>query len=278
MLPFVVRQDTNDTSTDFGPRTDNAQDPGTLARPTAYLAAMQKAIIIGASSGIGRSLAAILVRNGYRVGVTGRRTDLLQSLRMPYPDKVHTLRMDVQDIESLEPACETLAADMGGVDLVVISAGIGIPNRALDVQKELDVIRTNVVGFTCIADWAMRRFQTQGHGHLVNISSIASLRGNGHAPSYNATKAYQANYLEGLRLNADKTRQPIHVTDIRPGFVDTDMAKGQRMFWMATPEKAASQIAAAIRQQCRVAYVTRRWTLIAWILKCLPYPLLRRVF
>ncbi|MBM3442464.1 MAG: SDR family NAD(P)-dependent oxidoreductase [Bacteroidetes bacterium] len=238
---------------------------------------MQNAIIIGASSGIGRSLAEILVGKGYRVGVTGRRTDLLESLRILNPDKVFTLRMDVQDIESLESACEALTTEMGCIDLMVISAGIGIPNRTLDFQKEHDVIRTNILGFTCIADWAMRRFQSQGHGHLVNISSIASLRGNGHAPSYNATKAYQANYLEGLRLNADKTRLPIHVTDIRPGFVDTDMAKGMRMFWMSTPEKAATQIADAIQRKRRVAFVTRRWVLVAWLLQWIPYPLLRRV-
>lgn len=238
---------------------------------------MKKAIIIGASSGIGRSLAAILARKGYHIGITGRRSDLLQSLRMQYPNNVYALPMDVQAIEILEAACEALAAEMGGIDLVVIAAGIGIPNRTLDFSKEHEVIRTNVTGFTCIADWAMRRFREQGHGHLVNISSIASLRGNGIAPSYNATKAYQANYLEGLRLNADKTGLPIHVTDIRPGFVDTDMTKGQRMFWLATPEKAAAQIATAIQRKRRVAYVTRRWALVAWLLQWMPYPLLRRV-
>jgi len=237
---------------------------------------MGKAIVIGASSGIGRALAEILVRMGYRVGITGRRLDLLESVRSKYPDMVHTLCMNVQETEGLEASCEALAASLGGVDLLVISAGIGIPNRRLDFEKEQDVIRTNVMGFTCIADWAMRRFQEQGHGHLVNISSIACHRGNGIAPSYNATKAYQANYLEGLRLNADKTCLPIHVTDIRPGYVDTDMTKGQRMFWLATPEKAAAQIAAAIRRKRRVAYVTRRWTLVAWLLQWMPYPLLRR--
>jgi short-subunit dehydrogenase len=237
---------------------------------------MGKAIVIGASSGIGRALAEILARKGYRVGITGRRLDLLESVRSQYPDMVHTLCMNVQETEGLEASCEALAASLGGVDLLVISAGIGIPNRRLDFEKEQDVIRTNVLGFTCIADWAMRRFQEQGHGHLVNISSIASLRGNGIAPSYSATKAYQANYLEGLRLNADKLGMPIHVTDIRPGYVDTDMTKGQHMFWLATPEKAAAQIADAIHRKRRVAYVTRRWALVAWLLQWMPYPLLRR--
>lgn len=243
-----------------------------------YFRHMGNAIVIGASSGIGRSLAGILAAKGYRVGITGRRIGELESLRKQYPDRMHALRMDVQAIESLESACEALANEMGGIDMVVITAGIGVPNRDLDFQKEYDVIRTNVTGFTCIADWAMRRFKEQGHGHLVNISSIASHMGSGHAPCYNATKAYQVRYLEGLRLNADKCRLPIHVTDIRPGFVDTDMAKGSKVFWMATPEKAATQIAAAIRRKRRVAYVTRRWALVSWILRCSPYPLLRRIY
>jgi len=238
---------------------------------------MGKAFVIGASSGIGRSLAAILAREGFQVGITGRRLDRLEALQRQYPQLMHARRMDVQDIAGLEAACEALAAEMGGVDLVIISAGIGIPNRKLDFARELDVIRTNVEGFTCIADWAMRRFQAQGHGHLVNISSVACLRGSGIAPSYNATKAFQANYLEGLRLNADKCRRPIHVTDIRPGFVDTDMTRGQRMFWLATPEKAAAQIADAIRQKRQVAYITRRWAWVAWLLKWMPYRMLRKV-
>lgn len=122
----------------------------------------------------------------------------------------------------------------------------------------------------------MRTFKAQGHGHLVNISSIASLRGGGIAPSYNASKAFQAIYFEGLRINADMARLPIHVTDIRPGFVDTDMTKGQRMFWLASPEKAARQIFQAITRKKRVAFITARWSLIAWLMKVMPYGIYRK--
>jgi short-subunit dehydrogenase len=100
----------------------------------------------------------------------------------------------------------------------------------------------------------MNYFKKQGHGHLVNISSIAGLIGNGEAPSYNATKAFQINYLEGLRLNAYKSRVNIHVTDVRPGFVDTDMAKGDGLFWVAPVEKAAQQIFTAIKRKRKVYY------------------------
>lgn len=178
---------------------------------------MEKAIVIGASSGIGMSLAGILVDRGYRVAVTGRRLERLETLRDRYPDRIIPKRMDVQDIGSLEAACDALTEELGGLDLLVISAGIGIPNKGLEFHKEQSVVRTNVEGFTCLADWAMRTFKARGHGHLVNISSIASLRGAGIAPSYNASKAFQANYLEGLRINAQMARQPIHVTDYAQG-------------------------------------------------------------
>jgi short-subunit dehydrogenase len=123
----------------------------------------------------------------------------------------------------------------------------------------------------------MNYFKKQGHGHLVNISSIAGVRGNGEAPSYYATKAFQINYLEGLRLNAYKSCVDIHVTDVRPGFVDTDMAKGEGMFWVAPVEKAAQQIFNAIQKKKKIVYVTKRWRMIGFLLKIMPYSILKKL-
>jgi len=123
----------------------------------------------------------------------------------------------------------------------------------------------------------MKFFKSQGHGHLVNISSIEGIRGNGLAPSYNATKAYQINYLEGLRLNVSKSKLPIFVTDVRPGFVDTAMAKGEGLFWVAPVKKAADQIYGAIKRKKNVVYVSKRWRLIGYILKAIPYSMLKRL-
>jgi short-subunit dehydrogenase len=101
--------------------------------------------------------------------------------------------------------------------------------------------------------------------------------GNGEAPSYNATKAFQINYLEGLRLNADKAGVEIIVTDVRPGYVDTDMAKGDGMFWVANVERAAQQIFTAIKRKKKVVYITKRWRIIGWLLRIIPYFLLRKL-
>ena len=238
---------------------------------------MKKAIVIGATSGIGKSISEILIQHDYSVGVTGRRLEMLKSLKETNPEKICYCQMDVQDLSSIESICKKLIHQLGGLDLLIISAGIGDENKWLNFSIENNVIKTNIQGFTCVANWAMNYFKKQGHGHLVNISSIAGLMGNGDAPSYNATKAFQINYLEGLRLNADKSGAEIIVTDVRPGYVDTEMAKGEGMFWVAPVEKAAQQIFTAIKQKRKVVYITKRWRIIGLLLKIIPYSILRRV-
>ena len=238
---------------------------------------MKKAIVIGATSGIGKSISEILILNGYAVGVTGRRLEILKSLKEKNTDKIFYCQMDVQELSSIETICDNLVNQLGGLDLIIISAGIGDENKSLDFTIENNVIKTNIQGFTCVADWALRYFKKQGYGHLVNISSIAGLTGNGEAPSYNATKAFQINYLEGLRLNADKSGSNINVTDVRPGYVNTDMAKGEGMFWVAPVEKAAQQIFTAIKRKKKVVYITKRWRIIGFLLKIMPYSILRKL-
>lgn len=238
---------------------------------------MKKAIIIGATSGIGKAVAEILLQEGYLVGVTGRREDLFTAMQQQFTGRIFCKKMDVQELSTLASICNELVNQMGGMDLLVISAGIGEGNKQLDFEIENDVIKTNIQGFTCIADWGINFFKKQGYGHLVNISSIAGIRGNGIAPSYNATKAYQINYLEGLRLNTIKSGYDITVTDVRPGFVDTAMAKGNGLFWVAPVQKAAEQIVEALQQKRKVVYITKRWGLIGYFLKIIPFSLLKRV-
>ena len=238
---------------------------------------MKKAIIIGATTGIGKTLAEKLIREGYLVGITGRREEMLKILEENHIGKILSMKMDVQDLSSIESICNELVIKLGGLDLLIISAGIGEENKLLDFSIENNVIKTNVQGFTCVADWGMNYFKKQGHGHLVNISSVAGIRGNGLAPSYNSSKAYQINYLEGLRLNASKSNSSIHVTDVRPGFVDTAMAKGDGLFWVSPVEKAAEQIYAAIKRKKKVVYISKRWKLIGYLLKIIPYSILKKL-
>lgn len=238
---------------------------------------MKKAIILGATSGIGKELAKILAEKQYKVGITGRRTELLDAMKQSNPEAFFVAAFDVADTESCIHHLEKLVAELGGLDLFFISAGTGDFNEKLDFTIERRVIETNVLGFSCVADWAFNFFEKQKNGHLAAISSVAGLRGNRSVPSYNATKAFQINYLESLRQKAKHLKIPVTVTDIRPGFVETAMAKGDGQFWVAPPEKAANQIFKAIEQKKKIVYITKRWWLVAKILKHIPRPIYDRM-
>lgn len=237
---------------------------------------MRTAIIIGATSGIGEGLANIMTSKGYRVGITGRRNTLLENIKARNPSQIEAKQVDVTASDCIEKL-EELVKTIGKADLIVISSGTGDINQNLDFEIEKRTIDVNVLGFTAIADWAFRYFEKQGKGHLAAITSVASLRGAAEAPAYNATKAYQTNYLEALSIKASKLKLPIVVTDIRPGFVNTDMAKGEGLFWVASVEKATTQIYKAIEQKNRIAYVTKRWGIIAFLLKALPYSIYKKI-
>ena len=230
---------------------------------------MKKAIVIGATSGIGKELAVLLGLHGYAVGIAGRRDPLLEELRSQLPAPSYSRHIDVSDLPSATEGLKSLIAEMGGVDLVVIGAGTGFIDPGLPWDKEKETIDVNVTGFAAMANVAFHHFLETGSGHLVGISSIAALRGGG-APAYNASKAFVSNYLQGLRFLIAKKDLPIAVTDIQPGFVDTAMAKGDGIFWAASPQEAARQIWTAIRKRKKHAYVTRRWRLVAWALRWMP--------
>ncbi|MDB5119701.1 MAG: oxidoreductase [Sphingobacteriales bacterium] len=230
----------------------------------------KKAIVVGATSGIGRELAISLISKNYLVGITGRRSENLNEISEQYPKTTFTSTFDITKIETIIPSLDDLLEKLGGLDLLILSSGYGDLNENLDVKIEIDTIETNVNGFTSVAIWTYKFFKKQGYGHFAVITSIAGLRGGKVAPAYNASKAYQINYLEGLRQKANKESGQIYITDIRPGFVDTAMAKADKKFWMASTLKASKQILNAIEQKKIVVYVSERWALIALILKLIP--------
>ncbi len=238
----------------------------------------RNAIVVGASSGIGRALALRLARDGWTLGLTGRRVALLESLREEIGGATQVQEMDVADVPAATVRLEALIARMGGADLVVLNAGTGARNPDLAWEREEPALRVNVLGFAALAGAAMRHFLGRGRGHLVGISSVSARRGNRYAPAYAASKAFVSHYLECLWYRAMKSGLPIAVTDIQPGFVDTDLVRGQdRMFWIATPEKAADRICDAIRRRAKRAVITRRWWLVALVMRALPHWFYRRI-
>lgn len=232
---------------------------------------MKNAILFGASSGIGRGLAELLVKDGYRVVITGRRKALLDELKKINPNAFIVKSFDVKDSKEIDLLFSTMTAKLITIDLIIHSSGIGYENPNLEWEKEHDTIKVNVLAATQIYDLAFKVFKNQGFGHLVSISSIAALRGNRFAPSYFASKAYQANYLESLYFKSKEIKgKKVYVTDVRPGFVNTRMALGEGIFWMSTLNKACRQIYSAIKKKKRRVYISKRWILIAWVLKVTP--------
>lgn len=236
---------------------------------------MKKAIIIGASSGIGKELAKLFAHSGYILGLAARRLNLLEDLKYELNCEVYLKRMDVSKPEEAVKILLEMIEIMGGMDLLVICSGTGEINPGLLWEYERDTIDVNVSGFTALSDAGMQYFLEKGSGHIAAISSIAALRGSGVSPAYNASKAYMSNYLEGLSIKA--YGKDIAVTDIKPGLVRTAMAKGDKLIWVAPPEKAAKQIFNIIIRRKPQGYVTKRWSLVALFFKAVPRSLYIRM-
>jgi short-subunit dehydrogenase len=231
----------------------------------------KKAIVIGASSGIGKALAQVLSNDGYEVGIVARRIDLLLALQKTLPHKSYIKQIDVGQSAVAMARLKELVREMNGYDVIIINSGIAFNDQDRDWSKQKQMIDVNVVGFAAIAHEALDHFIARGHGHLIGISSIAALRGGKHAFTYCATKAFDSTLLEGIRNTVRSLKLPICVTDVKPGYVDTDMVKNSKhKFWQVTPEQAAQQIYEAIKAKRNHAYVTKRWRLIAWFITLTP--------
>ncbi len=225
---------------------------------------MKRAIVIGATSGIGRALAERMAASGYVVGLTGRREALLREIAAGAPERFRFVAADIAQPEAATEALERLVVETGGMDLCFVCAGTGDLNPELEFAREAPAILTNVWGWTAVADWAYGRFERQGSGHLVLVTSVGGLRGSAAAPAYGASKAYQINYAQALRMKA--ARSGIVVTEIRPGLVDTAMAKGEGLFWVMPVERVAEQVLRAVKRRRRIVVVTRRWRIVARLL------------
>jgi NAD(P)-dependent dehydrogenase (short-subunit alcohol dehydrogenase family) len=183
---------------------------------------MKKAIVIGASSGIGRELSKILSRNQYTVGVMARRVHLLDELRNEMGKDALVERIDVSDADTAMAALTKLMEKMGGVELVVISAGTGHLNAKLDWTLENEAIQTNVTGFAAMANVAVKHFLEKGSGHLVGISSIAALRGGNDYDSYNHGLHWYP--MQNASYQVWMQRHDYHLSDLGGGL--TVLARG----------------------------------------------------
>ena len=230
----------------------------------------KKVIIIGATSGIGREVALVYIAQGWTVGVAGRREAELESLRAMAPEQVFTQVLDVTKDDAAEHL-QTLINKVGGMDLFLLSSGIGKQNYTLETEIELATAATNVDGFIRMTNAAYHYFEKQGHGHLAVISSIAGTKGLGAAAAYSATKGFQHMYIDALDQLSRMQKLNISFTDIRPGFVATPLLKSSKKYPMLMHAPiVALDIVDALKRKKRVAIIDWRFRLLVGFWRLIP--------
>jgi len=228
------------------------------------------ALIVGASSGIGEAIARRLAATGWRVGLAARRTELVEALAAEIGNGSIAARVDLGDADAARTEIAALAARLGGVDLWVLNAGIGEANPDFAWAPERDTVRINALGFAAMADVALHHCLARGRGRIVGVSSVARFLKRPAAVAYAASKAFVSVYLDGMREAARRRGGRVTVTEACPGFVKTEMMKAPAPFWVASPEKAARQIVDAALAGRKLVYVSRRWRLVAALLRLTP--------
>ena len=230
----------------------------------------KKVIIIGATSGIGREVALIYIAQGWKVGVAGRREAELEALRGAYPEQVSAQVLDVTHEDAPEKL-QALIEQVGGMDVFLLSSGIGKQNYTLETELELATAATNVDGFIRMTNAAYHYFEKQGHGHLAVISSIAGTKGLGAAAAYSATKGFQNIYMDALDQLARMQKLNIRFTDIRPGFVATPLLTSSKKYPMLMDAPVvALDIVSAIEKKKRVAIIDWKFRLLVGFWRLIP--------
>lgn len=233
----------------------------------------KKAIVVGATSGIGLAVVNRLTSEGWEVGIAGRRQMILQEIQRKNLNVIATQEIDITSPDAAE-RLETLIGKMGGIDLYFHSSGIGYQNPSLDVEKELTTIETNAVGFTRMVVAAFRYFESNPdrQGHIAVISSIAGTKGLGAAPAYSSTKRFINHYLECLsQLAHIKGLKNITLTDIRPGFVRTPLlSDGGRYPLQLDVDDVAEEIIKGLRKKKSIITIDWKYRIIVKFWKMIP--------
>lgn len=229
----------------------------------------RKAVIIGATSGIGLDVARLLHNDGWTIGIAGRREDRLKEIASKLGGRVAWLPIDVTNSDADE-RLNKLINELGEVDLIFISAGVGWQNLQMDIDKEMVTVNTNAMGFTRMITAAYHYFATIGKGHIACISSIAGTKGLGTAPAYSATKRYQNAYIQCLAQQTRMKRLDICFTDIRPGFVDTPLIADSKFPMKMKSEYVARSIVKAIYARKRKVTIDWRYRLLVSLWRLIP--------
>ncbi|MDD7236493.1 MAG: SDR family NAD(P)-dependent oxidoreductase [bacterium] len=250
----------------------------------------RRAIVMGATSGLGREIALELLKRGFIVGVCGRRLELLQEVEAEWkswlltsaassrvaPRQLFIRQIDVTASDAPERLLR-LVEEMGGMDMYIHSSGIGFKNMALDGRIERETVITNALGFTQMVDAAFDWFKERGGGHIAFISSVAGTKGLGAAPSYSATKRYQWIYAQALAQLSSMERYNISFTDIRPGFVATGFLGSSKYPLLLEKHYVAQNIVKAILARKRSVIIDYKYKILCLFWRMIPNWLWERI-
>lgn len=242
---------------------------------------MKKAIIIGATSGIGQEVMNVLTSKGWEVGIAGRRSELLKNLQDSNKNIIATECIDITS-PNATLLLHSLIEKMGGdIDLYFHSSGIGFQNPMLDSDKEISTVETNTVGFTRMIDDVFNYFaeRKQKEGHIAVISSIAGTKGLGAAPAYSASKRFINHYMECLeQLCTIRGIKNIHLHDIRPGFVRTALLSSGGSYPMQLdPHYVAELIVKGIERNHSIITVDWKYRILVFFWRLIPRWIWRRM-
>jgi NAD(P)-dependent dehydrogenase (short-subunit alcohol dehydrogenase family) len=247
-----------------------------------------RALVVGASSGMGMELVRQLAGAGWAVGAVARSADKLDALAAEvarsapltagYPvGPVTVATCDVTQTELADLAFGEMAESLGGLDLMIFAAGImpAVGRDEYNTPKDLGILDTNLLGAVAWCNAAARLFASQRSGTLVGISSIAGARGRKGNPVYGASKAGLDHYLEALRNRLSEVG--VHVCTIKPGFVETPMTAHLDLAGAISASEAARQILKAAESRANTRYVPWRWGLVAAVVKSIPSMIFKRL-
>jgi NAD(P)-dependent dehydrogenase (short-subunit alcohol dehydrogenase family) len=237
----------------------------------------QRALVVGASSGIGAALVRELVRRGYRVAALARRSGELEELRRAAPERVVTRVHDVHDVAAVPGLFEELVRELGGLDLFAYVAGVmpKVGPLEVDTAKDLEILAVNTLGAIAWCNPAAEHFQSKRAGVIVGVGSIAGDRGRRPQPVYGASKAAFAHYLEALRNRLSE--HGVRVCTIKPGYVDTPMTAGLPLKGAVSADAAARTIVGYARRGSGVRYVPLKWLLVSLVVRSIPSRIFRHL-
>jgi hypothetical protein len=236
--------------------------------------------ITGASSGIGEALALEFAKRGYAVALAARRVERLEAVAGRLPGlgaaAVLPLALDVTDFASIDAALERAAHEFGRLDVVVVNAGVGhtLPAGRGRFDEVRQTIDTNLTGAIATIEFALPRLRAQGGGQIVAITSVARSRGMPFLGAYSAAKAGLHRYVQTVR--AEVWHEPITITELAPGYIDTDMNRGAKSRPFVIPlERGGAILARMIERRVGNRYVPLwPWVLVAPLMRLLPTRLL----